>query len=160
MGAPSASLSLEYDVDISGAIIAPRARVGITYADTGAGVGRELLPTALLELRAGPQRLGGVFRLGAVRAPVHLRRLSAAPDGPAQTVYRDWFWRRTAELASNCAYRSPPLDHQPLTAISRPAQSIEVYPQVQTPQYAIAAGVWTSDGLRAAPVRKLDKMRR
>jgi hypothetical protein len=98
MGAPAASLSLGHDVAVSGAIVAPRARVGITYADTGAGVGRELLPTALLELRAGPHRLGGVVRLGAVRAPVHLRRLSAAPDGPAQTVYRDWFWRRTAEL--------------------------------------------------------------
>jgi hypothetical protein len=100
MGAPAASLSLGHDVAVSGAIIAPRARVGITYADTGAGVGRELLPTALLELRAGPHRLGGVVRLGAVRAPVHLRRLSAAPDGPAQTVYRDWSWRRTAELGA------------------------------------------------------------
>jgi hypothetical protein len=98
MGAPAANLSLGHDIDISGAIIAPRARVGVTYADTGAGVGRELLPTALLELRAGPHRLGGVVRLGAVRAPVHLRRLSAAPDGPAQTVYREWSWRRTAEL--------------------------------------------------------------
>jgi hypothetical protein len=98
MGAPAANLSLGHDVDIAGAIIAPRARVGITYTDTGSGAGRELLPTALLELRAGPQRLGGVVRVGAVRAPVHLRRLSAAPDGPAQTVYREWFWRRTAEL--------------------------------------------------------------
>jgi hypothetical protein len=97
MAAPSASLSLGHDVAVSGTVIAPRARLGLTYAHTGAGVGRELLPTALLELRAGPHRLGGVVRLGAVRAPVHLRRWDR-PDGPIQTVYRNWFWRRTAEL--------------------------------------------------------------